>query len=152
MKRSTALMLLFLMLGVLVPGTGGLLAIESAKPDWQDPRQEALYDRLVHEVRCLVCQNQTIADSNAALAADLRREIRAMVLAGKNETEIEDFLLERYGDFVLYRPRFKPDTAVLWLAPGVLILIGGIALWRTVRRRATLPIGSDDDESADEES
>jgi len=120
-------------------------AIEPVAGEWNDPQQRALYQHLIHEVRCLVCQNQTIADSNAALAADLRREIREMILAGQSEAEIKQFLVDRYGDFVLYRPPFRAATAILWLAPGLLVLFGGAVLWRTVRRRATLPIDDDDD-------
>jgi cytochrome c-type biogenesis protein CcmH len=105
-----------------------------------DPEQQALYKRLTSEVRCLVCQNQTIGDSSAPLAADLRHEIREMIEAGKSETEIKTFLLDRYGDFVLYRPRFMPTTALLWLAPALLLLFGGVSLGRIIRRRATLPV------------
>ncbi len=146
MNRRILFLLFFLSLG----STSSVVAIDTGS-EWKDPEQRALFEQLIHEVRCLVCQNQVIADSNAPLAADLRREIRELILAGKTEREIEDFLLERYGDFVLYRPRFKPETALLWLAPGLLLLAGGIALWRTVRRRATLPIGSDDDDLMNEE-
>ena len=109
-----------------------------------DPAQQAIYDHLTNEVRCLVCQNQTIADSTAPLAVDLRREIRQMLEAGKSEEEIKTFLLDRYGDFVLYRPRWKASTALLWLAPVVLLLIGGFGLWRIIRRRAALPVPSED--------
>ncbi len=143
---------LLLLLFLLVFGSATNVGAIDTVSDWEDPGQRELYEQLIHEVRCLVCQNQVIADSNAPLAADLRREIREMVLAGKTESEIEDFLLERYGDFVLYRPRFKPETALLWLAPGLLLLAGGIVLWRTLRRRAVLPIGSDDDEPMNESS
>lgn len=142
--------LLFLGFFLSLCSTSNLMAIDTG-PEWEDSGQRALYEQLIHEVRCLVCQNQVIADSNAPLAADLRREIRKLILTGKTEPEIEDFLLERYGDFVLYRPRFKPETALLWLAPGLLLLAGGIVLWRTLRRRATLPIGSDDDDLMNEE-
>jgi cytochrome c-type biogenesis protein CcmH len=109
-----------------------------------DPARQEMYDRLTHEVRCLVCQNQTIGDSSAPLAADLRREIRRMVEEGQSEEEIKVFLLDRYGDFVLYKPRFKSSTAVLWLAPALLLLVGGIVLARVLRRRATLPVPDDD--------
>jgi cytochrome c-type biogenesis protein CcmH len=111
-----------------------------------DPVQQQTYERLTHEVRCLVCQNQTIADSSAPLAADLRREIREMLEAGRSESEVKTFLLDRYGDFVLYKPRFKGSTAVLWLAPLLLLLVGGFALIRILQRRAALPAPSDDDE------
>lgn len=109
-----------------------------------DPAQQEVYEHLTNEVRCLVCQNQTIADSTAPLAVDLRREIRQMIEAGQSEEEIKTFLLDRYGDFVLYRPRWQANTALLWLAPVLLLLIGGGGLWRIVRRRAALPVPSDD--------
>lgn len=109
-----------------------------------DPEQQETYERITREVRCLVCQNQTIADSTAPLALDLRREIRTMIEAGRSEAEVKEFLLARYGDFVLYRPRFTLDTALLWLAPGLLLVLGGFALWRVVRHRARLPIPPED--------
>ena len=109
-----------------------------------DPAQQAAYEHLTNEVRCLVCQNQTIADSTAPLAIDLRREIRQMLEAGRSEEEIKTFLLDRYGDFVLYRPRWQANTALLWLAPVLLLLIGAGGLWRIIRRRAALPVPSED--------
>ena len=109
-----------------------------------DPAQQAVFDHLTNEVRCLVCQNQTIADSTAPLAIDLRREIRQMLEAGRSEEEIKTFLLDRYGDFVLYRPRWQANTALLWLAPVLLLLIGAGGLWRIIRRRAALPVPSED--------
>lgn len=116
------------------------------EPALADPVQQETYERLTHEVRCLVCQNQTIADSSAPLAADLRREIREMVEAGESEVEIKTFLLDRYGDFVLYRPRFMPSTAVLWSAPVLLLLIGGFGLRRIIQRRAALPVPADNED------
>jgi cytochrome c-type biogenesis protein CcmH len=108
-----------------------------------DPDQQALYETITQEVRCLVCQNQTIADSTAPLAADLRREIRKKIVAGQNEAQIKDFLVERYGNFILYKPRFKSWNIVLWLGPPFLLLIGFIALARIVKRRSKLPINED---------
>lgn len=112
----------------------------------EDPEQAVLYEQLIHEVRCLVCQNQTVGDSTAPLAADLRREIRRLVTEGRTEEEIKSFLLDRYGDFVLYRPRFQATTAVLWLAPVLLLLVGGLTLARILRRRAVMPSDVDADE------
>ena len=88
----------------LAAGTAG--AIDTEAPI-DDPAKEALYEDLIHEVRCLVCQNQSIGDSTAPLAADLRREIHRLVIEGRSEADIKSFLLERYGDFVLYRPQFR---------------------------------------------
>jgi cytochrome c-type biogenesis protein CcmH len=117
-----------------------------ADPKLSDPVLQETYERLTHEVRCLVCQNQTIADSSAPLAADLRSEIRLMLTAGRSETEVKTFLLDRYGDFVLYKPRFKASTAMLWLAPLLLLLVGGMALHRIIQRRGDLPVPADDEE------
>lgn len=108
-----------------------------------DPEHQAMYETITQEVRCLVCQNQTIANSTAPLAADLRREIRRMIKEGQSEAEIKNFLVERYGDFVLYKPLFRKWNLVLWLGPVVLLLIGLAALSRIVKRRATLPINED---------
>lgn len=142
--KTLELMLLFLVLAARAA-----VALDSAPPI-EDPQHAALYERLIHEVRCLVCQNQTIGDSTAPLAADLRQEIRRMILEGKSEAEIEQFLLERYGDFVLYRPRFQPNTALLWLAPFLLVFVGAITLARILRRRAVLPIDADLDVPAED--
>jgi cytochrome c-type biogenesis protein CcmH len=121
-------------------------AIDTEAP-LADERQEQIYQRLIHEVRCLVCQNQTIGDSTAPLAGDLRREIHRMVGEGRSEDDIKAFLLERYGDFVLYRPRFQVTTVLLWVAPLLLVAIGAVALARAIRRRAALPIDVDADEN-----
>ncbi len=114
-------------------------------PPLPDAAQQALYERLINELRCLQCQNETIAESNAELAADLRREVRELVAQGQSEIQIKDFLTSRYGDFVLYRPRTSGPTLVLWLLPGLLVAIGAFALMRIVRRRATLPVPEADD-------
>jgi cytochrome c-type biogenesis protein CcmH len=127
--------------------SGSAQAIDTEAPI-DDPRSEALYQELIHEVRCLVCQNQTIGDSTAPLAADLRREIRRLVVEGKSEGEIKTFLLDRYGDFVLYRPRFIEKTALLWLAPALLLLVGAVTLGRVVQRRKALPGELNADENA----
>ena len=115
----------------------------------EDPDQRALYEKLTEEVRCLVCQNQTIGDSAAPLAKDLRREIRAQIKAGRTESQIKDFLTERYGDFVLYRPRYGGPALLLWLAPGLLLLVGMVVLWKIVRRRATLPVTTEAQDALD---
>jgi cytochrome c-type biogenesis protein CcmH len=127
--------------------TGAARAVDT-EPPLPDPVLQARYEKLTQEIRCLVCQNEAIADSGAPLAADLRREIRRMVAAGQSEAEVKDFLLARYGDFVLYRPRFQATTAVLWLAPALLVLLVAFAVWRSVRRRAQLPSDLDADEPA----
>jgi cytochrome c-type biogenesis protein CcmH len=116
------------------------------EPAFDDPELQSRYDAIIEEVRCLKCQNQSIKDSNAFLAADLRREIRRMLTEGKTDAEIYDFLVARYGEFALYRPRASGKTLWLWLAPGVLLVAGGMALVAILRRRMALPI--DDDEVA----
>ena len=113
---------------------------------FDDPELQARYEKIIAEVRCLKCQNQTIKDSNAFLATDLRREIRRLLEEGKSDDEIYDFLVARYGDFALYRPRTSGRTLILWIAPMIFLLVGAIALGRVVRRRMSLPI---DDEPLD---
>ena len=90
---------------------------------------------LAHELRCLVCQNQTLAESNAPLAVDLRGQIREQLAAGKSESDVKAYMAARYGDFVLYRPPFKASTWLLWLGPFVLLLLGIIILGRRVLRK-----------------
>ena len=118
------------------------LGIDSGKA-FDDPELQARYEKIISEVRCLKCQNQTIKDSNAFLAADLRREIRNLIDEGKTDREIAEFLVARYGEFALYRPRLTGKTLVLWIAPGVLLLGGIVVLWRVLQRRMTLPIEDD---------
>ena len=99
-------------------------AAEQAPQPPADPELEEKVQRVASELRCLVCQNQTIADSNAELAQDLRREVRAMLAAGKSEEDVREFMVARYGDFVLYRPPFNAATVLLWVGPFVLLLAG----------------------------
>lgn len=107
-----------------------------ARPLTDDPVAEARLKHLAVELRCLVCQNQTLADSNAPLAEDLRREVREMIAKNMSDQEIIEFLVARYGDFVLYRPPLKATTTVLWVGPFVLMTIGATALVMTLRRRS----------------
>jgi cytochrome c-type biogenesis protein CcmH len=108
---------------------------QSAEVARPDPAVEARLKDLAEELRCLVCQNQTIADSSAPLALDLRNQIRTQIGAGRSDGEIRAYMVERYGDFVLYRPPFKATTAVLWAAPFLLLLAGATTLAMVVRRR-----------------
>lgn len=110
--------------------------------------QEERFDKLTAELRCLVCQNQNLADSDAPLAHDLRDEIHKMMLAGQTDDEIRSFLVERYGDFVLYRPPVKGNTLVLWLAP-LLLLLGGAAVVGVSisRRKHLLPASTGTEDS-----
>ena len=124
-----------LLLGGLLAVAGAASAIDTEKP-LPDPVLQARYESINRELRCLVCQNETIADSNATLARDLRREVREMIEEGKSDDEIRDFMIARYGDFVLYKPRMTPVNYLLWAAP-VLLLMGGLyGVVRVVRRRA----------------
>jgi cytochrome c-type biogenesis protein CcmH len=125
----------------------GLAWAGEAKPLVEDPVAEARLKHLAVELRCLVCQNQTLADSNASLAEDLRREVRDMIAKNMSDQEIIDFLVARYG-VVRYRPPLKATTALLWLGPFFLLAIGGTTLAVALRRRAkklTDPALSDED-------
>ena len=100
-----------------------------------DPKLEARAREISSELRCLVCQNQSIDDSDAPLAKDLRLLVRERLKAGDSDQGVKDWLVARYGEFVLLRPRFEMQTAILWLAPFVVLALGGVAAWRTLRRR-----------------
>lgn len=97
--------------------------------------QETRFNSLVAELRCLVCQNQNLADSDAELAQDLRREVLDLIRSGKSDDQVKDFLVQRYGEFVLYRPRLEQATYLLWLGPAVLLLIGAIVMGFIIRKR-----------------
>ncbi|MGD2129454.1 MAG: cytochrome c-type biogenesis protein CcmH [Lysobacterales bacterium] len=103
--------------------------------DFDSPEQEQRFNDLTFELRCLVCQNQNLADSDAPLAQDLRREIWEMMHAGKSNEEIKEFLVERYGDFVLYQPPMQGNTLALWALPAILLFGGAIVVFFTVRNR-----------------
>ena len=106
---------------------------------FNDPDQEALYQSLIVELRCLVCQNQSIAESNAELAQDMRRKTYELIIAGKSEREIMDFMAERYGDFMLYRPPMKPMTWLLWFGPAIVLIAGFVFAVRFIRRQDKTP-------------
>jgi cytochrome c-type biogenesis protein CcmH len=106
-----------------------------AVPTDQDKVAAARAVKLSEQLRCLVCQNQTIAESNAELAVDLRRQVKEQIAAGRSDAEIVDFMTARYGDFVLYKPPFKAITALLWLGPVLLLVVSALVLTAVVRRR-----------------
>lgn len=106
-----------------------------AVPVAEDPALEAHMMRIAEDMRCLECQNETLAASHAGLAKDLRQQIREMLLQGKTDQEIIDYMVARYGDFVLYRPPFKPVTWLLWLGPFGLLIVGFAAMSGTIRKR-----------------
>jgi cytochrome c-type biogenesis protein CcmH len=121
---------------VLVLALAPLLAFaKDAVPTEQDPVAAKRAVGLAEQLRCLVCQNQSIAESNAELAVDLRRQINEQIAAGKSDGEIVDFMVQRYGEFVLYRPPFKATTVLLWLGPALLLLAGLWTLRRALRQR-----------------
>jgi cytochrome c-type biogenesis protein CcmH len=126
--------------------TSPLFAIDQERR-FDDPELQARYERLISEVRCLQCQNQSIKDSNVSLAADLRREIARMIDEGQTDDQIAEFLVVRYGEFALYRPRTTGKTLVLWIVPFLLVLVGGFALFRVLKHRMSLPL---DDDAANE--
>jgi cytochrome c-type biogenesis protein CcmH len=134
MKRIRHFLATVILVAALPAGAAANDAPKAAQPNADDPVIEARLINLAEDLRCLVCQNESLAGSHAALAEDLRREIRAQMKAGKDDQEVVAYLTERYGDFVLYRPPFKPQTWLLWLGP-VLFLGLGVAAWYTVLRR-----------------
>lgn len=126
------------------------MAAGSKLVNFDTPAQEILYEELLEEYRCLKCQNQNLADSNAALAGDLRDEIRDQVQSGASRSEIDDYLVARYGDFVLYKPQLKASTLVLWFGPFLLLLISGWYALKIVKGHRELiaaPTTPTDDDS-----
>lgn len=125
-------------------------AIDSA-PAFDDPQLQARYDKLTQQLRCPQCQNENIADSNAPLAVDLRRELRAQIASGKTDDEVLKFLTDRYGSFILFKPPFEARTWLLWIGPAILLL-GGLAIAiRIIMQRAKLPDNNDQTEESESE-
>lgn len=115
---------------------------------FENQQQEERFNQLTLELRCLVCQNQNLADSDAQLAHDLRSEVHEMLLAGNSNDEIKQFMVERYGDFVLYRPPVQKNTYLLWLGPILLLLGGALILRSNIKKRSAL-LGSDQSDSSE---
>jgi cytochrome c-type biogenesis protein CcmH len=109
---------------------------------FKNPEQQAAYQSLVSELRCLVCQNQPIGDSNAELAADLRRQVYEMLQQGKSKTEIQTFMTDRYGDFVLYKPPFKSTTSLLWIAPALFLVLGLLSVFFVIRHKKNAAVAT----------
>mgnify|MGYP000976326336 CR=1 FL=1 len=124
------LILLMLMIVVSTSSQARIAAYE-----FESAAQETTYKELTHELRCLVCQNQNIADSNAELAQDLKRKTYELVVEGKTKQQITDYMIERYGDFVMYRPPISNTTLLLWAGPFIIFLIGLIVLFKVIRSR-----------------
>lgn len=119
-----------------------MLALAQAVSDptplqYRDAAEEARFHALAAELRCVQCQNQSLADSNAQIAHDLRREVLELMRQGKSDTQIKDFLVARYGEFVLYRPRVESTTWLLWFGPALVLLAGGYLVARVIRARAS---------------
>ena len=133
--RPSAFHGLFASLAALLFFFAAFAHAQSSELATADPKTEVRLKVLAEELRCLVCQNQTIADSNAPLALDLRNQIRTQIGQGRSDDQIRDYMVQRYGDFVLYRPPFKAATALLWVGPFALVALGAGAFWMLVRRR-----------------
>lgn len=114
------------------------------------PELQARYDALTHELRCMQCQNQSIADSPVGLASDLRRDVREQLLAGKSDQAIRDSMVARYGNVILFRPPFEASTAWVWVLPFLLLILGAYVAVRIVRQRAALVASDDSDVEPDE--
>ena len=139
-----------LLLGALLALAGTVMA-QASDPtplEFRDATEEARFHQLTTELRCVMCQNQSLADSNAQIAHDLRREVLDLMREGKTDAQIKQFLVERYGEFVLYKPEMEPGTWLLWFGPALLVVIGGFVITRVVKRRAgrDVPPASDDQE------
>ena len=142
--RGTASHLVALALGVAALLAAGMALAVDNTPALADPALQARYYGLTHEMRCMQCQNEALADSNVSLAADLRQEIHDLLQAGKSDDQIRDYMVARYSEFILFRPRMSLRNLWLWAAPGVLLL-GGVAIaLRIMRRRSQLPILDDE--------
>ena len=134
---------------LLALATVPLQAMAQANADpaplqFTDTAEERRFHDLVAELRCVMCQNQSLADSDAQIAHDLRREVLELMQSGRSDDEIKDFLVARYGEFVLYRPELKSNTWLLWFGPALVLLAGGVAVILAVRRRGARMVPEDD--------
>jgi len=152
--RSSRCLVVGVLAAVLLTGAAPAYAVQ---PDeiMADPVKEARARELSKELRCMVCQNQSIDDSEAPLARDIRLLVRERIAAGDSDGQVIDFLVARYGEFVLLKPRFNPHTLLLWLVPPLALFGGGFALWRSSRRQPNATKGGDDSDlslTADEQA
>ncbi len=125
---------------------GGVAGAVDTTPPLPDARLQQRYYELTHELRCMQCQNEALADSSASLAADLRIQVRELLLAGRSDEQIRDHMVARYGEFILFRPRMSWRNAWLWGAPALLMLVGLVVGWRVLRARSRL-VDSDETDS-----
>ena len=132
-----------LLLGLYLACVPCARAVDNTPP-LPDPVQQQRYLGLTHELRCMQCQNESLADSPVGLAADLRRDVRELIVAGRTDEQIREHMVARYGEFILFRPRMNLRNAWLWAAPGVLMLVGAVIAVRVLRARAT-QIGPEED-------
>ena len=147
---SAPLLLAALGLPLAATAQSGPTAPPSEPMTFETEEQEVRYQRLIRELRCTVCQNQNLIESNAPLANDLRRQIALMVNDGADTNEIIDYMVARYGDFVLFRPPMKGTTYLLWFGPGAMLVIGlgilGTILWRRRTQVGSIPLSADEEE------
>ena len=151
MNRGSHARLLALALALAVTMTAGLAGFSGARAEppaagldahgqLQNPELQVRFERIAKELRCLQCQNESIADSNADLARDLRRQVREMLIAGKSDDAIFSFMTDRYGEFVRFAPPLSPKTALIWGAPFFMLLLGAAIIYRVVRQRSRMPL------------
>ena len=136
MKLLLALLIALSSLFATMPAAHAQVGTDVAPLQFEDKAEEARFHALVAELRCVMCQNQSLAESNAQIAVDLRREVLELMRQGKDNREIKQFLVERYGEFVLYRPQVESKTWLLWFGPALVLLAGGAIVVGAVRRRA----------------
>ena len=131
-------LLVVLLLGVIAvkPGARAL----DVNGQLENPVLQARFEDIAKNLRCLVCQNESVADSNAQLAGDLRRQVREMLVAGKSDDEIFQFMTDRYGEFVRFNPPLEAKTLLIWGAPFIVLLAGGVVIYRIVRQRSRMPL------------
>jgi len=131
----------------IVGGLSSFAAVQAVDANGQltDHALQARFERITQQLRCLVCQNESIADSNVELASDLRRQVREMLVDGKSDDSIFDFMTDRYGEFVRFKPPLEPKTLAIWGAPFIALLLGVVIIFRVVRQRSRMPL---DDEPA----
>lgn len=146
-RAMSPLLALLLAFAVVAPAYAQA-ATDAAPLQFRSPLEERRFNALVSELRCVMCQNQSLADSNAQIAVDLRREVLGLIRDGRSDAEIREFLVSRYGEFVLYRPQFASRTWLLWLGPAIVLLVGGVVVAGIVRRRArgVEPVAADDEQ------
>jgi len=125
---------------VVTPGAAAALDVNG---QLESPALQERFEGITKNLRCLVCQNESIADSNAQLAGDLRRQVREMLVAGRSDEEIYGFMTDRYGEFVRFNPPLEAKTIIIWGAPFIMLLLGAWIVFRVVRHRAALPLDDD---------